>query len=133
MPAIGPRFTLHEFGTLNSELPGLWLTDFFRELVNLGGGVSSDTPNPAEIVNRDCMPSGHTMMTLISIICAFKLKSCYKWLILVIGISLIFSTVYLRYHYVVDVIAGIGFAIITMWIEPKIEKYLRNKGFYKYS
>jgi membrane-associated phospholipid phosphatase len=132
MPAIGPRFTIHDFSMINTELPGLFLTDFFRDLVNAGGGVMPDTVNPAEIVNRDCMPSGHTMMTLITILIAFKFKSKYKWIVAVIGFSLIFSTVYLRYHYVVDVVAGIAFALLTMWLEPKIELLLRNLGFYKY-
>lgn len=132
MPAIGPRFTIHDFSMINTELPGLFLTNFFRDLVNAGGGVMPDTVNPAEIVNRDCMPSGHTMMTLITILIAFKFKSKYKWIVAVIGFSLIFSTVYLRYHYVVDVVAGIAFALLTMWLEPKIELLLRNLGFYKY-
>lgn len=133
MPAIGPRFTIHDFSMLNSELPGLYLTNFFRDLVNAGGGVMPDSVNPAEVVNRDCMPSGHTMMTFITILIAFKFKSKYKWFVAVIGFSLIFSTVYLRYHYVVDVFAGLVFALITMWIEPKTELLLRSLGFYKYN
>ena len=40
MPAIGPRFTLHEFSSLSTELPGLWLSDTMRTLVNAGGGLS---------------------------------------------------------------------------------------------
>ena len=132
MPAIGPRFIIHDFGSLNSELPGLWLTNTFRDMVNAGGGVMPGMANPADIVNRDCMPSGHTMMTFITMVIAFQFKSKYKWFVLVIGCSLIFSTVYLRYHYVVDVIAGIAFALLTLWVEPKIEQFLRNKGFYKF-
>lgn len=133
MPAIGPRFLLHDFGSLNTELPGLFLTNWFRELVNAGGGVFPNTFNPAEIVNRDCMPSGHTMMTFISMLLAFRFNSKFKWIVLVVGLSLIFATVYLRYHYVVDVFAGIVFALITLWVEPKVEKLLKNNGFYKYS
>ena len=132
MPAIGPRFTVHDFASLNTELPGLFLTNAFRDMVNAGGGVFPDTVNPAAIINRDCMPSGHTMMTFVSILIAFKFQSRFKWIVLVIGMSLIFSTVYLRYHYVVDVMAGILFAILTIWIEPKLEKLLKNLGFYKY-
>lgn len=133
MPAIGPRFTIHEFTSMNTELPGLFLTNIFRDMVNAGGGISPSTINPADIINRDCMPSGHTMMTFMSVILAFKFQSRFKWIILIIGMSLIFSTVYLRYHYVVDVMAGILFAIITIWIEPKLERLLKNIGFYKYS
>lgn len=133
MPAIGPRFTIHDFASLNTELPGLYLTNAFRDMVNAGGGIFPGTINPADIINRDCMPSGHSMMTFVGIIIAFKFQSRFKWIILVIGMSLIFSTVYLRYHYVVDVMAGILFAIITIWIEPKLERLLKNLGFYKYS
>jgi membrane-associated phospholipid phosphatase len=35
---------------------------------------------------------------------------------------LIFSTVYLRYHYAVDVFAGILLAFIVLWLEPKFRK-----------
>lgn len=129
MPAIGPRFTIHDFHSINAELPGLWLYEFFREAVNLGGGVNPNSINPIDDVNRDCMPSGHTMMTFMNILLVFKFNSKFRWLILIIGLSLIISTVYLRYHYVVDVIAGILFAILAFKLEPKIEKYLNKIGF----
>jgi membrane-associated phospholipid phosphatase len=130
MPAVGPRFTLHNFATINVDLPGVFLTNFFRELVNIGGGIrESVSLPPIEAVNRDCMPSGHTMLTLINIWLAFKFKSSYRWFVLFFGLSLIFATVYLQYHYVVDIFAGIFFAFIVIWIEPKIRKLLKKKGF----
>lgn len=133
MPAIGPRFTLHDFSLLNQELPGLYLTNIFREMVNAGGGILPTTINPANIVNRDCMPSGHTMMTCLSIYLAFKFSSKFKWIVAIIGVSLIIGTVYLRYHYVVDLIAGTIFAAITLWIEPKFNSFLQKQGFQKQS
>ena len=36
LPAVGPRFTLHDFGMLDQELPGLWLTPYLRWFVNAG-------------------------------------------------------------------------------------------------
>ena len=36
LPGIGPRFTLHDFSTMNEQLPGLFLTNFLREMVNTG-------------------------------------------------------------------------------------------------
>lgn len=128
VPAIGPRFTLHDFANLNTDLPGLWLTNFFRDTVNAGGGISASTLNPAMIINRDCMPSGHTMMTLINIIMAFKLKIRSRYFILLIGSSLIFSTIYLRYHYLVDVMAGIICALIVLKFEPKLKLVLQKHG-----
>ncbi len=67
LPGIGPRFTLHDFSTLNEQLPGLFLTNFLREIVNTGESIPAGTPNPAEVVQRDVFPSGHTMITLIVI------------------------------------------------------------------
>lgn len=107
MPAVGPRFMLHEFANMNIELPGIFFTEFLRELINSGGGIPDNAINPVLYVNRDCMPSGHTMVTLVVIFMVFKNNSKYKYIILTLGISLIFGTVYLRYHYVIDVIAGI--------------------------
>lgn len=123
-PAIGPRFTLHDFSHMNVELPGLWLTEPLRNIVNVGGGIVSGTANPAEIVNRDCMPSGHTMMTLVNIILGFRNRSYFRWVFLVIGGSLIFSTVYLRYHYVIDVIAGSFCAVFMIWFAPRLKNWI---------
>ena len=67
------------------------------------------------------------MMTVMNIIISFQLRSKQRWIFLVIGSCLIFSTVYLRYHYAVDVIAGIVFAFLVMWFEPKIWRKLLAK------
>lgn len=129
LPAIGPRFTLHEFMQLNNELPGLFLTPYFRDFVNVGGSVPIGAINPADLVNRDCMPSGHTWITLVNIYWAFKFKPRMRWFIYVFGFSLILSTIYLRYHYVIDVIVGIVFAIFAILIEPRIRELFKKNGF----
>jgi membrane-associated phospholipid phosphatase len=115
VPAIGPRFTLHDFATNNIEMPGLFLTDMLREIVNSGESIPSGTINPARVVQRDVFPSGHTQMTLLVIFLAFRFKSRLKYFFLINGTLLIFATVYLRYHYVIDLIAGIVFMIFTLW------------------
>jgi membrane-associated phospholipid phosphatase len=50
-------------------------------------------------------------MTIIS---AFYLGTKLRWILLVWGSSVISATVYLRYHYVIDVIAGAAIALIIM-------------------
>ncbi len=125
LPAIGPRFTLHSFASLSEEIPGLWLTEFFRYAVNTGGGIVAGA-SPIATVHRDCMPSGHTMMTVANIIFAFKFKSKFRWVFVLFGASLIFSTVYLRYHYVVDLIAGAAIAVLAVWLEPKIARAIKK-------
>ncbi len=133
MPALGPRFTLHDFANLNFEIPGIFLTDHLREIVNNGGGIPIGHLDPASVVNRDCMPSGHTWITVTNIYLSFKHKSRFRWFVLIAGSGLVFATIYLRYHYVVDVLAGMLFAGLTIWIEPKIRLLLKNKfGFAKY-
>lgn len=129
LPAIGPRFTLHDFAKINDELPGLWLTETLREYVNLGGNIRPGVENPAAVVNRDCMPSGHTMITLMNIILAFRYHSKLRWFFLIVGASLIFATVYLRYHYVVDVIAGIICALLALWSAPRLRRWVKAHCF----
>ncbi len=115
VPAIGPRFTLHNFEMNNIELPGLFITDFLREIVNSGESIPSGTINPAMIVQRDAFPSGHTQMTLLVMYLSVKFGSKLKWFFIINGTLLIFATVYLRYHYVIDLIGGLFFMIFTLW------------------
>ncbi len=115
VPAIGPRFTLHDFGMTNTELPGLFWTNFLREIVNAGESIPLGTPNPAEVVQRDVFPSGHTQITLIVMYLAHRFKVVSRYLFWPVGSLLIFATVYLRYHYVIDLIGGALFMVFTVW------------------
>jgi len=36
---------------------------------------------------------------------------------------LVVSTIYLRHHYVIDLIAGLALAIFAFWIGPKMEDW----------
>lgn len=124
LPAIGPRFTLHDFDNTNTELPGLFITNFLREIVNAGESIPAGTPNPALVVQRDAFPSGHTQMTLLVMYLSVKFKSGTRYFFLINGSLLIFATVYLRYHYVVDLIGGTIFMIFTLWSGLKIYNYI---------
>ncbi|MCK5457213.1 MAG: phosphatase PAP2 family protein [Melioribacteraceae bacterium] len=129
VPAIGPRFTLHDFPLTNVELPGLFFTNFLREIVNAGESIPTGTPNPIEVVQRDVFPSGHTLITLIVMYLSIKLKTCTRYIFIPVGTLLIFSTVYLRYHYVIDLIGGLVFMIITMILSYKLfNLWMKVKG-----
>jgi membrane-associated phospholipid phosphatase len=127
LPGIGPRFTLHDFTTINEQLPGLFLTNFLRELVNAGESIPSGTLNPAEVVQRDIFPSGHTMMTLIVMYLSVRLKSRSRYFFVPVGTLLIFSTVYLWYHYVIDLIGGLAFMLFAVWSGKYIFNWWRRK------
>lgn len=117
LPAIGPRFYLHDFWSISTELPGLLFTEALRTLTNAGENVEPYMTHAEamKIVTRDAFPSGHTMMTLVTMILAFRYRARARWIMLFIGSSLIFSTVYLRYHYVVDLIGGAVAAMLVLY------------------
>lgn len=127
MPAIGPRFMLHSYEAIGTELPGLLLTDVLRSLVDAGGGIPPGSLEPQQWVNRDCMPSGHTMLTITNIILAFGNRSTLRWLFVVIGGSLVFATVYLRYHYAIDVIVGALLVALCLPLEAPVDRWLRSR------
>ncbi len=127
LPGIGPRFTLHNFETINEELPGVFLTEELREFVNVGESIPEGTPNPADVVQRDVFPSGHTMITLIVMFLSVRLKSRSKYFFVPIGTLLIIATVYLRYHYVIDLIGGAVFMMFSVWSGKYIFNWWRRK------
>jgi membrane-associated phospholipid phosphatase len=127
LPGIGPRFTLHNFAELDTQLPGLLLTKYLREFVNLGESISAATINPAALVQRDVFPSGHTMITLIVMYLSVRLKSRSRYFFLPVGSLLIFATVYLQYHYVIDLIGGLVFMIFSVWSGKYIFNWWRRK------
>lgn len=124
VPAIGPRFTLYDFAKLNEQLPGLYLTPILRHIINSGESITN-VANAAALAARDCFPSGHTEMTIITIAIAMKYRAKSAMVIIPLGTGLIFATVYMRYHYGVDVIAGALFAIFVLttasWLEAKLQ------------
>jgi membrane-associated phospholipid phosphatase len=64
----------------------------------------------------DCMPSGHTMMTLVTLVMAWRHTRRLFWGLLPITILLLCATVALRYHYVVDLLAGTALAPVAFWV-----------------
>ncbi len=127
LPGIGPRFTLHDYNTINQTLPGLFLTNILREIVNIGESIPAETLNPASVVQRDVFPSGHTMITLLVMYLSVKLKSRSRYFFVPVGSLLIIATVYLWYHYVIDLIAGFAFMVFSLWSGKIIFNWWRRK------
>ena len=98
VPAIGPRFFLGPGMAKSLSGPGVTAIRSFLDRM--------------EGTTRDCFPSGHTELTLLVLFCAYRFHKKTFWVLLPAGSALIVSTVYLRYHYVVDVIAGAAFAAV---------------------
>lgn len=122
-PAVGPRFTLHDFHAINTELPGLFLTNALRDFLNMGGSIPKNVPNPVDFAQRDVFPSGHTQLTLVVMFFVYRYRLKTRHFIAAVGTLLIISTVYLRYHYVIDVIAGVFLMLVTIWSGPRLYKW----------
>ena len=101
VPAIGPRFILADKQTV--PLAGIWMFDRIRASLDQAEGIT-----------RDCFPSGHVELTLLVLYYARRFHRRVFWWILPAGSALIISTVYLRYHYVIDVVAGVLLAALIV-------------------
>ena len=121
-PAVGPRFTLHAFNSIETELPGLYITDILRQFINAGESIPNGVANPIAVSQRDAFPSGHTQMIVMVMYFASKYRLKSRFVLYAMGTLLIISTVYLRYHYVVDLIAGVLFMAFTVWTAPTLYK-----------
>ncbi len=129
LPAIGPRFTLHDFHAMDLELPGLLLAVPLRDFVNFAESIPTDVPNPQDFVQRDVFPSGHTQLSLIVVYLGFHFRLSSRWILAVLTALLIIGTVYLRYHYVVDILGGALFFLFTVWSGHHIEKWWNDKRY----
>ena len=126
-PAVGPRFTLHDFNSLNTVLPGAYFTNMLRDFLDAGESIPKNSFNPIALAQRDAFPSGHTQMTLISLYLAHRYWLKSRHVLTFFGTLLIISTVYLRYHYVIDIAGGVFFMLFTVWTAPKLFDWWRMK------
>jgi membrane-associated phospholipid phosphatase len=126
-PAVGPRFTLHSFAAMDTDLPGVFMTKAMRELLNSAESIPHNAVNPIDFAQRDVFPSGHVQLTLVLIFLAYQSRLKSRHFILAVGVLLVISTVYLRYHYVIDVIAGIVFMLVTIWTGPPLYRWWSRK------
>lgn len=112
-PAIGPRYTMAHLYSV--PLEGSFLTDVVRDALNF-----------LEHNKRDCMPSGHTQIVLMTLVLAYRYERVLFYILFPLVCALILSTVYLRYHYVIDLFVGGGFAIGCMSVAPRLYEVLKR-------
>jgi membrane-associated phospholipid phosphatase len=71
-------------------------------------------------ITYDCFPSMHTCCSLLLGWSAFRYARRLWWVTLPIVASIPFACVYLRYHYVIDVVAGALLAVAAALVAPKV-------------
>jgi membrane-associated phospholipid phosphatase len=113
VPAIGPRFLPAIVEAQTKPLEGVWLFGAIRHLLDSAEGLT-----------RDCFPSGHTELTLLVLYYSRKLHRRAFWWFVPFGVGIIVSTVYLRYHYVIDVIAGAFLAVMVILMAKPLFRLL---------
>lgn len=109
LPAIGPHAFI-EAGVFATHLPGDFIGNAIRSLNDAHGGQFP----------RDAFPSLHTANAVTMILVLVRHERRLLWLYGPPLAGLIAATVYLRFHYVVDVVAGASLAIIWQRFVPTL-------------
>ncbi|MGB8658510.1 MAG: phosphatase PAP2 family protein [Candidatus Zixiibacteriota bacterium] len=112
-PAAPPRYTLLPQFTRSLHGP---LLDASMKLINVFPSTS-----------RCAFPSLHSAITVLSLLFAFKYLRWFFWTLLPFGVGLLLATIYLRHHYVVDLLAGFVLCGISFWLGPKTEDFWSSK------
>ena len=117
-PVIGPRFTLNHLQSV--PLTGVLSFDFIHNMIARTEGIM-----------RDCCPSGHAMISLLTVLLARRYTRNFFPIALIWAFLIIFSTVYLRYHYVTDLIVGmaLGFVVYRLGLKSVEAIILKDMGF----
>jgi membrane-associated phospholipid phosphatase len=107
VPAIGPLYTLRNQYTvpLQQSIPLLNREVDFMDFAR---------------IRRDVFPSLHVAISFVAWLYAYRNSKKLFWIISPLMISLWISTVYLRYHYLIDVVAGLILAplcfLLSNWL-----------------
>lgn len=105
LPAGGP----HRWMTFATPLHGPWLLDWTLKTVN---GASTCV---------DVFPSVHVAASLYLLLFDWKHWRRRFWWVLTPCLVLWFSTMYLRFHYLVDLLAGAVVALAGWWMAEQYE------------
>lgn len=137
-----PRMLALSLGFLFLNLTGwtIWMLypaapPWYVDLHGKGPAILSTPSNPAGLVRLDellgipiartfyagsadvfgAMPSLHVAYAILVAWVSFPMRGALRVFTLVFAASIAFSAVYLRHHYILDVIAGVALALPVSW------------------
>ena len=114
VPVQGPRLHLAQQHIV--PLDGYFFAGHIRDIINF-----------FEPSTLDCFPSLHTSIVIIVTLLATKFyKRIYK-LYLFLSFVIIVSLIYLRYHYILDVLAGALWAFVSFYLAIGLHKRYHHK------
>jgi len=73
--------------------------------------------------SRAAFPSLHAAVSLLALVYAWRYVRPWFWALLPFALGLWVSTVYLRHHYVVDLLAGWLLAPVALWAAPRLDRW----------
>lgn len=111
VPTVGPRYFMAEMFTISVKGTTM-LSEKTYEMLNA-----------LESTRRDCFPSLHTAITVIVTYYAYRYRRILFWFMLPVASGIVMATIYLRYHYVIDVAAGLLHASFCIWLGPRVNTW----------
>jgi membrane-associated phospholipid phosphatase len=126
LPIIGPPLFFREIHNLPPDLQNLGAEHPYPQAIQSGVFFNViawlyrvfEAPGAA-------LPSSHVAVALCTVCFSFRYLRPIRYLHLTVAILLCLSTVYCRYHYVLDVLTGIAIAAIVIplgnWLYQKAE------------
>ncbi len=98
----------------------------------LGGGAVSEAVRTfvrvAEGNPLDAFPSGHTAVSVVCLGLGWRLFPRWRAPLALVVAGIVFATVYLSYHYVVDVVAGAALGLVLLAVLPPIARRFAAGG-----
>jgi membrane-associated phospholipid phosphatase len=73
--------------------------------------------------SRAAFPSLHAAVSLLALFYAWRYARAWFWVLLPFVLGLWVSTIYLRHHYVVDLIAGWALAPVAAALAPRLDAW----------
>lgn len=117
VPAQGPRFYQPLMELQQKSLDGIFLAQPIRSIINF-----------LEPNKYDAFPSLHAAISLTTLMTMFRYNKKMAWIFLPVITGIFISLVYCRYHYVIDIIAGITWSVITFIVGSKYyDNFVKDK------
>ena len=90
---------------------------------SLFSSLSAQAFSLLPVDSRAAFPSLHAAVSLVALVYAWRYVRVWFWVLLPFVLGLWASTIYLRHHYVVDLLAGWLLAPAAVWLAPRLDRW----------
>ena len=113
-PDSAPRLFMPEAYSI--PLQGMMFLDYSRDVMVV-----------VPLTAYGAFPSIDCAVALLTLMLAWRHLRWFFWVQLPLGVGLIVGTVYLRHHWVVDILAGFVLTFVAHWAGPPIENWWQRR------